>query len=130
MDEEIKIDRAETLRQRINEIKEESSWIEIKFTYPKIPEDILTSLGDACKDKDGSVLFSDFLEKIKEFISENIQYSPLFSVEGGGISEMELLINYAIARDMLRIQMIEQHIKVQKELDEIEKNTKEKGDEE
>lgn len=99
MDEEIEIDKSELLNQREEEIVNGDSYIQVKITMLPIPTKKLKQIGKEYA-KLGKQVLGNFIEMVEDFVDENIEYSPIFSVNGKNVSEADKLIVLALAKTM------------------------------
>lgn len=121
MDEEIEIDKSELLNQREEEIVNGDSYIQVKITMLPIPTKKLKQIGKEYAKLDKQVL-GNFIEMVEDFVDENIEYSPIFSVNGKNVSEADKLIVLALAKTMCENDVFETALG-------INLKNKERGDE-
>lgn len=105
MGDNIEINKTELLNQVTEEIVNGESYIQVKFTMPTIPPKVLDEIVDKYfKNKDISL--GDFMEKVIEYASKNVEYIPILNINGKNVSIADKMIVLALAQDMVESELV------------------------
>lgn len=98
MKEEITCDKNELLHQRQKEIEEGEEYVQFKFTFIPLPEEVMIKIGEGLEE-DGDINFRKVLRAVKSYINKHSNHEPVAGITGKMASPMDMAILLALAEE-------------------------------